>query len=392
MQEKGAGWRTSVRNRTNAIETLYRQVTGLGGAANVDPRGKQALQAESKHVIRTLFQGATITWKTTYTRGLASINTEKLNPAKLGGQYILSASTSKISTAANTTGLVVNSIGVNTLRQTGNSSGAVAQAASRLIDSIVPASIKVEVLREITMIIPSFHAQFAAAVMPLAGLLTAGGATIWNAASAVLQQYSISQSRMHAERSLAGLEARQAIDAMIRILVRERNADLFNMSVSLTEFGGKLAGMALDGGAGSTAAVGLAANVVKLMNIIRLVARDVQEKNAANRKMQEGVDITIFETCPLVGCYLVCCAPTSVLMSLILERFGERGWMDTVERGRSRHIEPLQAKAREVILAHRFEIRKLRSFPGLLTVNQNELDRMAANVGKSGMVGFGSGA
>ena len=388
MQEKGADWRTSVRNKHNAIENLYRQVAGMEGAT-VDRHGKQALQREARQVVNTLFQGAEITWKTIFTRELQERKQTDLLWAPYE-QYKISASNVKVGLAGNSTGLAINSVGVDTFRHTGNAAGPTAKAASKLIDSVVPASIKVEVLHALTTIIPSFHAQFAAAVMPMAGLLTAGGAAIWNAGGALVQQYSISQARTHAERSLAGLEAGQAIDAMIRILVRERNMSIFNMSTSLTEFGGKLAGLAIDGGVASTAAVGLAANIVKLMNIIRIIARDVQEKNAANSKMREGrVGISIFETCPLAGCYLVCCAPTSVLVSLILERFGEHGWMDTVERAKSRHVEPLQAQAREVIKSHRFEILRLRNFPGLLEINQGELDRMAASVGKTGMVGYG---
>jgi hypothetical protein len=97
---------------------------------------------------------------------------------------------------------------------------------------------------------------------------------------------------------------------------------------------------------------------------------------------QGDVDLSIFETSPLVGCYLICAAPTSVLTNLILNEFGDARWMDNVERNKKRHIEPLQDKARKVIKNHRFEIRSLARAPGVLAVNKEELEKMKAHYEK----------
>lgn len=396
MSDKGSDWKSSVRNGKNAVDTLHRQVMGLAAKVAGPSAGIQAMKDEAHQVMLHVFRGAQITWKNEF-RGKLNSNLVKPSsedfalylPVK---QFAASASTNKFGTAGNTAGAAVAVKSLHSVATGGGAGGgATGSLITKLVSQVVPPAAQVEVLNAVTLLVPSFHAQFAAAVIPLAGILVAAGTTLWNTGNALHKQYGVVQSRMHRDRSLAGVEATSAINALIRILERERNADIYSATVSVTELGGKIAGLAIDGGTASNTAIGLAANIAKLLNIVRIVYRDVSEKNAANRLMRSGqIDIEIFEVCPLVGCYLVCCLPTSALMGLIFERFGERGWMDVAERTNSRHLEPLRAKARALIKGHRFEIRSLSRFPGMLEVNEDELKRMAANVGKSGYAGFGS--
>ncbi|HEY4371565.1 MAG TPA: hypothetical protein VGN52_06555 [Burkholderiales bacterium] len=406
MSEKGSDWKNSIRNGKNAVDTLYRQVTGLAPGAAADSAGLQAMKDEAHQVMLLIFRGAQITWKNEF-RGKLNWNLVKpfhlstkkpLNgdsaPALAVKQYVTSGANNKVGIALNTGGVAIASSTINSLRTGGNAGGgATGSLITKLVGQVVPPGAQVEVLNAVRILVPTFHAQFAAAVMPLAGILTAAAGTLWNTGTALHKQYGVVQTRMHRDRSLAGVEARHAINALVRILERERNADIYSASVSVAELGGKIAGLAIDGGTASNTAIGLAANIAKLLNIVRIVYRDVSEKNAANRLMASGkVTIEIFEVSPLVGCYLVCCLPTSALMALIFERFGERGWMDVAERTNAHHLEPLRAKARDVIHSHRFEIRSLSRFPGMLKANDAELKRMAENVGKSKYVGFGSAA
>ena len=245
---------------------------------------------------------------------------------------------------------------------------------------VVPKIAQMEVLQAVQSLLPGFHADLAKSVTPLVGVFVSGGTALWNFGNAIHKEYGIYASQKRMENSLAGKTGEAAINAMIRILRREANADWYSGSVSLTEFGLKVAGLAADGGMATTAATGLAANLAKLMNILRIICRDVQEKNAANALMRrDRIDLTLFETCPLAGAYLVCAAPTSVLMSLVLDRFGEAGWMDLVERANP-HVTELRATARYVIAYHRFEIATLARCPGMLYENTDELTRMRENV------------
>jgi hypothetical protein len=390
MTSKGNAWKSSVRNKNKAVETLFMQINSTGAEFGLnDGLALKRLEEEPKKVIKTLFDGAKIDWKSAYSSQLNSDGTKpRITVSKAvkraPKQFKMSASTNKFGTALNTGGLISGSSSAHTIRTTGDA-GSTSKAISKCISEVVPEAAQNEVMNAVKALVPTFEAQFSAAVMPLAGLIIAGGGTLWNTGNALHKQYGIRDAKKHRERSLAGIGGPdEAIGAMIRILERERNSDVFSAGVSLTEFGGKLAGLAVDGGTASNTAIGLASNVVKLMNIIRIVYRDIREKNAANKAMAQGdVDLSIFETSPLVGCYLICAAPTSVLTNLILDQFGEARWMDNLERNKKRHIEPLQDKARKVIKNHRFEIRSLARAPGMLAVNKEELERMKANVGKT---------
>jgi len=393
MMEKGGDWKSSVRNSKNAVDTLYKQLTGHA-APGADAEAIKMLEGEADAVMQQIFGSARITWKNAFrvklNSDLVNPNTSSFIPYLPVNQYKASASTNKFGLAGNTAGAVVAGKTLKSMAD-GGGQGATGAMISKLVTQVVPPSAQAEVLKAVQLLVPSFQAQFAAAVVPLGGILIAAGTTLWNTGNALHKQYGVVQSRMHRDRSLAGVEGLAAINALIRILERERNADIYSATVSVAELGGKIAGLAIDGGMATNTAVGLAANIAKLLNIVRIVYRDVSEKNAANKLLQWGegsIDISVVETCPLLGCYLICCLPTSALMALIVKRFGQTGWMDMAERTATHHIQPLREKARDVIKGHRFEITALARFPGLLSENEDEKRRMMENIGRSGMVGL----
>jgi hypothetical protein len=103
-----------------------------------------------------------------------------------------------------------------------------------------------------------------------------------------------------------------------------------------------------------------------------------------------GVDAKVFAASPILGAYLICCAPTSVMVNTVFERFFEQGWRGDVEHTVAEHINPLRIQARRVIMEHRFWVPALQNFPGMLTANKKKLKEMVERKGKTGMVGFGS--
>ena len=321
IRSKG-NWKNSIRNKRGAVERLYDQVFNR---APVDGNALDVLKVEPENVVTKLFEGAQITWKIAFRVNLkARPWKEDSAIGSAARQYKNSASTNKWGTAANSYGLATNSSTLQSIRTNGKSN----DLFSKFLDSIVPKSAQHEVMIAVREVFPNFHAEFAAAAAPLVGVLTACGATAWNTRGAISKTWGIHKTNQHLANSLAGQTAETAIQSLIRILERERNADVYAASVSATELGGKIAAIAMDGGIASNSAISLASNIAKLMNIIRIVYRDVQEKKKANLALKGTLDLKIFETSPLIGCYLVCCAPTSVMMSLILKDFGKSGWME----------------------------------------------------------------
>lgn len=392
MCSKGGSWRNSIRNRHNAVDSLYRQVANLAPPGPVDQVALTEIRNASEATLALLFKDAEMRWKNAFrdalNEGDPRWKVAIKAPSHAKKQYVHSAGDQKYGTAANVAGGAKN---LDAL--TGGSLAAAAKDAPRLAKLLVSQIVPVggeqsEVLAIANLIVPDFTRKLVAACIPLAGLMMPAAAAIYNFGRAAQKEHTLYKNRMHAERCYAGATAQAAFDSMNRMILREQRNDIFAGSVSTAEFGGKLIGVLADGGTATNAAIGLSANVAKLANVLRVVYRDVQEKNAVNKQIKEGVDLSIFDTCPLVGCYLICCAPTSVLMDQIADRFGQVGWMDLVEYAR-RHLDPLRSQAQKMIHSNRFEIPSLMRHPGVVVKNEKALKGMIRQSQNSNMVGYG---
>jgi hypothetical protein len=214
---------------------------------------------------------------------------------------------------------------------------------------------------------------------------------LWNVKNTIISTSTVSKAKVNLHNSLAGKSGTAAIESLIEALERERNADIYSMGVSAAELGGKIATLAVDGGIATNTAISLTCNILKLLNIARIVYNDIVEKKAANVALKTKIDISIFETSPLVGCYWLKIAPQNVMLSGVYDKIGKAKWQDNSEDA-YKSLLPLREAAQTVIGHHRFEIRELNEHPGGMIMKQNlsELSRMQNNIGKSEMVGFGS--
>ena len=376
IMAKGQAWKQDPRNRYNAVSDLYAQVMDVPGVKKT-AEGVVALshlKNEERAALDDLFRGKKLVWRDGFSAKLANCKWGvRLNaPAVAKGAYTLAKGSSSSASSAPGSG----------------ASG----AAGKVIDALIPGEIRAEVLMEVGKIIPDFMKELTAAITPFMGALTALGGTVWNVKGALQNEYRREEAEEHLLQSLSVQNPEMAIHAMIRIIERERNANVFSASVSFGEFVGKLAGTLADGGTATNVAIGLAAGLAKLGNIVRIIVRDTLEKNAANAVMMKGPTVTAFETCPILGCYYVCCVPTSVLVNQIFDRWWKGGFRGEVEYSVTNQIAPLREQARRLIHEHRFLIRELQHYPGVLAPNKEELEKMAQKVGKTGMVGFGSSA
>jgi len=373
MQKEGPNWKSSVRNRYHAVDDLHKQSMGIP----VPPReaseiiGFSYVRAESRTIVDDLFRGATMDWKP----GILP----KLADNKFG------LSLNAADAAKNAASLKPSSAGV---------AAKATEMAQKAFDTLVPYTVAGEVGLALARVMPHFMKELVASMVPFAAIPTTGAVAVYNGIQTIYREYLIDDVRTHQARSLSADEPAAAIQALIRMLERERNYYAYSASVSLAAFVGQLTGVLVDGGTVSTAAVGLASNVAKLANIIRIIVEDVKEKSAANKKMH-SMQVTgeIFNTCPLVGAYLILCVPTSVMLNTVFDRIAEHehGWRGDVERTVQRHLIPLQNAARRVVQEHRFFIPALTNYPGMFVRNEQKLEEMEKRKGKTGMEGRGSG-
>jgi hypothetical protein len=365
IQKEGPNWKSSVRNQYNAVDDLHKQSMGIPVASRSasDIVGFSYVRAESRTIVDDLFRGKSIDWKP----GILP----KLADNKFG--LVLNAGDA----AKNAAAFAPNS-------------GRAAEMAQKAFDLLVPFSVAGEVGIALARVIPDFMKEFIASMLPFAGVVATGGVAVYNGCQTIRMEYRLSDAQTHQARSLSADEPAAAIKGLIRILERERNYYAFSASVSTASFVGQLTGVLVDGGTASTAAVGLAGNLAKLINIVRVIVQDVLEKNAANKRMRSSqVTGEIFDVCPLVGAYLILCVPTSVMLNTVFDRISEHGWRGDVERTVTKHLVPLQNHARRVVNEHRFVIPGLQNYPGMFVRNEDKLAEMEKRKGTTGMEGSG---
>jgi hypothetical protein len=372
MQKEGPDWKSSARNRFNAVDDLHKQSMGIPVPSRTADEivGFSYVRAESRVIVDELFRGALMDWKP----GILA----KLADNKFGLSFNAAGA------AKNAAALKPSSAGV---------SAKAAEMAEKVFKTLVPFSVAGEVGLALVKVMPDFMKELAASMVPFAGVVTSGGMAVYNGCETIRREYRIHDTQMHQARSLSADEPAAAIQALIRMLERERNYYAYSASVSTAAFVGQLSGVLVDGGTATTAAVGLASNVAKLANIIRVIVEDVKEKSAANQKMRsQQVTGEIFDICPLVGAYLILCVPTSVMLNTVFDRISEHGWRGDVERTVQKHLNPLRDQARRVVQEHRFIIPALTNYPGMFVRNDAKLKEMEDRKGKTGMEGRGAKA
>ena len=259
------------------------------------------------------------------------------------------------------------------------------------IQALVPAEYVPEVLQFIREAMPDFLTHLSASLIPFAGVAVSGVSTLVQAVVTVKSQYTF-HTRRNLARGLAIGEPKAALDAVVAMLDRAVAINNVQLGIGVGALTAKLAGVLTDGGTLSNAATGFAFAVLKFMEMVSEILIDVIEAKAANSRMARpgGVDGTVFNDCPLIGAYLVCCAPTSVLLNTIFDRFGDHGWRDEVEHSVQNQLTTLRATAGALVRGHRYQIVELMNYAGVLEVNKKKLKAMAASKGLTGMVGIGS--
>jgi hypothetical protein len=378
---KGNNWKTSVRNKSNAVENLYRQLTGLGGSANMVALSH--IRDESRAIVTDLFLHKKVVFRPGLLTKIAGNKLKsKVKVVKSSGKVVKNITTLSISSSSSSS--------------TSNSAAASSRAmalSKKISHDLIPSNIRVDVLSAMSKIMPTFAVELQAACLPFVGVIFSGGSVCYSGYQVAQAAYKQENSKTHVKLSLSTEEPEAAFKALILMLERKTQQKTEKFAKGLADFGSKLASTLADGGTATNAAIGLASGLIKLLMILRIVVRDIQERNAANVVLKQPIiGVELFEANPLMGAYLICCAPTSVLVNTMLDskNFNKPGMMDKVEQATKKHLKPLKSRARSLITEHRMYIPGLQNFPGLLKKNKKNLKDMMARNGKTGMQGLGA--
>jgi hypothetical protein len=178
------------------------------------------------------------------------------------------------------------------------------------------------------------------------------------AAERAWKKYSLSTK----QGSLRAGDPRSAAVAVGKVIERARNEHLIKGSVNAAHAATTAGLFVVDGGVFSGPAAGALKSAAQLSLRIYLLARDLEEIQAANEALSDPDTITadIFRTAPVLGCYPLTEGNTFMLVNFFVFEMNTGHWMDKVERLRA-DIEPVQNEAAVLAREATLELKGLRT-------------------------------
>ncbi|MBA4109035.1 MAG: hypothetical protein C0487_05535 [Leptothrix sp. (in: Bacteria)] len=203
-------------------------------------------------------------------------------------------------------------------------------------------------------------ADIVAEVLPVIGVLVSGG-KLAKAGKAVAEDgYNLYKCGDYKKGFLRGdpVAAANAVQAIIKRDLAKHSVQLAQQA---TATGAKIAGLFADMGTGTTAAIGLANSLATLGLELFYLGLTIKDLRAGNRRLAtpETLDLTVFEDCPILGCYLLTCADTSSVANFFVADIGLPGWMDKVEQLKKTQMDPMLKIARKNIGESRIQLEGL---------------------------------
>ncbi|HEU4485434.1 MAG TPA: hypothetical protein VFR96_08105 [Povalibacter sp.] len=202
--------------------------------------------------------------------------------------------------------------------------------------------------------------ELVAEVTPVLGVLTSG-AKLAKAGKAVAQDgYNLYKSSEYKQGFLRG-DPYAAAESVQIIIKRDLAKHSVKLAQQATATGTKIAGLFADLGTGTTAAIGIANTLATIGLELASLGIDIKDMRAGNKRLlkPETLDLTVFEECPLLGCYLITCADTSSVANFFVADIGLPGWMDKVEQMKKKQMDPLLKIATKNIEASRIQLEGL---------------------------------
>lgn len=204
-----------------------------------------------------------------------------------------------------------------------------------------------------------------AEVTPVLGVLTSG-AKLLKAGKVVAQDsYNLYKSD-HYKRGFLRGDPYAAAEAVQLIIKRDLAKHSVNLARQAAVTGTKIAGLFADLGTATTASVGIANTLAGIGLELASIGIDIKDMRAGNARISkpDTLDLSVFEECPLLGCYLITCADTSTVANFFVADIGLPGWMDKVEQMKKKQMDPLLKIATKNIEASRLQLDGLSTNKG----------------------------
>jgi hypothetical protein len=151
--------------------------------------------------------------------------------------------------------------------------------------------------------------------------------------------------------------ANAALDCIIRLIDLDLKITGIEMAKDVTSI--------VAGAFQASPLAGAANAIVSILVNLRLYAMMAEEMREGNRLLGQGrYDLELFNASPVLGCYFLIMADTSLWINYSVLDIGAPHWMDTVEQ-MAKRAAPVREKARRLIRESRYALSGTEGFKGL---------------------------
>jgi hypothetical protein len=344
-RSKGGAWESSERNKRFAVSKLsdaldkagYRtfQITHF---SMQELMALQYVQKERKRVIANLFQGKEVSLKAARMKeAVKSTSQDVVETSQKAAAYIRSIGKDK--TTANTGGRPTSDI----LRQ----------KFQDMVESLFSVD-TLDQLGSLSGLILDILGKAAVNVPPVVGHIKDGYDlfTGWAKAGASLYEQVGVADRAYVIDTGAPASA---FVALKKLLGEETKKQTMAASQATVSFTLKTGLAFVDGGAISGPVVGAVSALATMAQQLYALAVEWRATKAINKALTAGeLDIRLFKTYPLMGCYLIISGTLSDLIPV--DSLGTPGWMDYIEKMKKDGFDDIYKSATNLVDASPWEI------------------------------------
>jgi hypothetical protein len=377
-RSKGVQWQQSDRNKNGAMTKLAAEVDRLDARAYqitrmslAELKALEFVKAERTKTIQKLFldvhgNAKPVVFKAS---NLQHAVTQAANNVKAKSAAAVQSMQNKFSSQPRTVkpfvvtgmGTSPGGGGMGTNLGSGRTAKDILQAKlNELVKKFFEVD-SISMLGPLASVILSIVAECSASAAPVIGHIKDGVSAVsdWiDVGVGCYHKSSVSRCRYTIELG-APTAAFAALEELLKDEVKQAGV---SAGISTTSFAVKTGMFFVDGGSISGPVTGAVAALAEVAHRLFLLGMEHRATEDANRALKAGkLDITLFETYPLMGCYLLNCATLSDIIPISC--FATPGWMDYIEKMKKGAIDNILKRSEELIDKSPWEIKDMPKRP-----------------------------
>jgi hypothetical protein len=348
---RGKDWTKSVRNKKGALTNLHRAVNDVDHRrlTESDLLAMREMVTLQQNALKEMFFGKELSLKSLSKKKHANEVKDLLSKTQGAAANIRDINVTRSGTRT--------AQGVNVVAGT-----AVTQKFEELVKTVCGAMDPAMIMRELGL---GSVADFAKSMAPALGVIASASDTLTGVGKIVYGKWKAAQIHEVGTYAIAAGDPLAAFLALEVLIDRGISSTIATTAIAGAAFTAKTLCSALDLGAASGPAIGLAETIAKAIQKIVEFVRDYEEVRLANRLLTQGtLDLSLFRTCPILGCYFVAVQDHSTLINMAVADFGTPNFVVDAERLVTA-VKPVIAKAGQLVRESRFEIAGMQNCKGI---------------------------